>query len=185
MTTKFLSRTILMVLAAGGVGGLGGCSMFGGSSTADATETSTEYTNETTAAATTEPIAEMPKAQGPDGAEYPILSTDARSDGMVIDDLRFGSGATVNDASTVAVIYHGTFEDGTVFDTVRGQDPAVVQVSKMIRGLQLGLTGMKVGGVRRFTIPPTLGFGENGTPDGHIPPNTTLTFAVEVIGVQD
>ncbi len=98
-------------------------------------------------------------------------------------DLVEGTGAEVLPGDTLTVHYQGTLAtDGTVFDSsfLRGA-PATFPLSGVITGWQEGLPGMKEGGTRRLVIPSEQAYGEGGTPDGSIPPNTDLVFVVELI----
>jgi FKBP-type peptidyl-prolyl cis-trans isomerase FkpA len=104
---------------------------------------------------------------------------------LKMDDSKVGTGAEAVAGKSVTVHYTGWLTNGTKFDSSkdRGQ-PFVFQLGagQVIRGWDLGVTGMKVGGVRKLTIPPTLGYGARGA-GGVIPPNATLVFEVELLGV--
>jgi len=99
--------------------------------------------------------------------------------------LKQGSG-TVSPKSTdtVNVHYHGTLMDGTVFDSSvqRGQ-PISFPLNGVIPGWTEGLQLMKVGDKFKFEIPPNLAYGAN-SPSPKIPPNSTLVFEVELLGIQ-
>ena len=102
-----------------------------------------------------------------------------------IEDLVAGTGEEVRKEDYLLVHYVGTLDDGTKFDSDadHGQ-PLLFQfgVGQVIRGWDLGLAGMKVGGKRRLTIPSDLGYGPQG--NGPIPPNATLHFDIELISIQ-
>ena len=102
-----------------------------------------------------------------------------------IDDIKVGDGAEAVSGDTVSVHYTGTLTDGTKFDSSkdRGQ-PFSFPLGKgrVIQGWDTGVAGMKVGGVRKLTIPPEEGYGSRGA-GGVIPPNATLLFEVELLGV--
>jgi FKBP-type peptidyl-prolyl cis-trans isomerase len=84
---------------------------------------------------------------------------------------------------SVRVHYHGTLMDGTVFDSSvdRGQ-PISFPLNRVIKGWTEGLQLMKVGDKFRFEIPPQLAYGAN-SPTPKIPPNSTLVFEVELLGI--
>jgi peptidylprolyl isomerase len=86
---------------------------------------------------------------------------------------------------TVTVHYTGTLENGTVFDSTKGRPPADFRlgVGAVIEGWDEGLMTMKVGGRRKFTIPSNLAYGPMGRPPT-IPPNSTLLFDVELVGIR-
>lgn len=96
-----------------------------------------------------------------------------------------GSGQEAVAGNIVAVHYTGILEDGTKFDSSldRGQ-PFAFQLGEgmVIQGWEQGILGMKVGEKRRLIIPPSLGYGQSGI--GPIPPNATLIFEVELLGIQ-
>ncbi|MDP3727058.1 MAG: FKBP-type peptidyl-prolyl cis-trans isomerase [bacterium] len=105
---------------------------------------------------------------------------------MRVDILRPGSGDTAKDGNTVSVHYTGTLTDGRKFDSSldRGE-PFSFQLGAgtVIRGWDAGIVGMKVGEKRRLTIPPELAYGSRGA-GGVIPPNATLIFEVEMLGIR-
>jgi peptidylprolyl isomerase len=99
--------------------------------------------------------------------------------------LKHGTGTVSPKATdTVNVHYHGTLLDGTVFDSSveRGQ-PISFPLNRVIPGWTEGLQLMKVGDKFKFVIPPNLAYGAN-SPSPKIPPNSTLVFEVELLGIQ-
>lgn len=106
---------------------------------------------------------------------------------LKIKDIETGEGEAVEEGDSVLVHYSGRLEDGTVFDSSYERDepfPFTVGEGRVIEGWEKGLIGMKIGGKRELTIPPEMGYGEAGTPDGTIPPNSTLIFEVELIEIR-
>jgi FKBP-type peptidyl-prolyl cis-trans isomerase FkpA len=103
-----------------------------------------------------------------------------------IDDLTLGSGDTAVAGKRVTVHYTGWLVDGTKFDSSKDRnDPFVFPLGagRVIRGWDEGVQGMRVGGRRKLTIPPAMGYGARGA-GNVIPPNATLVFEVELLGVQ-
>lgn len=105
--------------------------------------------------------------------------------GLKIEELLEGDGAAVEAGQRVAVHYTGWLIDGSKFDSSvdRGQ-PFEFSLGRgmVIRGWDEGVAGMKIGGKRKLTIPPQLGYGAQGA-GGVIPPNATLVFEVELLGI--
>ncbi len=100
-------------------------------------------------------------------------------------DLRAGTGPECKAGDVVSVHYTGTLEDGSKFDSSRDRGQAFsfpLGKGRVIKGWDLGVAGMKVGGHRKLTIPPEEGYGEAGA-GRVIPPNSTLYFDVELIKI--
>ncbi len=108
------------------------------------------------------------------------------SEELKIEDIAVGEGAEAAAGNRVTVHYSGWLENGRKFDSsVDRGDPFVFPLGegRVIKGWDLGVAGMKVGGKRRLTIPSNLGYGARGA-GGVIPPNATLIFEVELLGVK-
>jgi FKBP-type peptidyl-prolyl cis-trans isomerase len=104
---------------------------------------------------------------------------------MKIEILQEGSGEPAKTGDLVTVHYTGTLESGTKFDSSldRGTPfPFTLGQNRVIQGWELGVLGMKVGEKRKLTIPPKLGYGNQGAGE-LIPPNATLIFQVELLKI--
>lgn len=104
---------------------------------------------------------------------------------LQIDDIKVGSGDEAKAGQKVSVHYVGTLTDGSKFDSSRDRGQGFdfkLGAGQVIKGWDQGVAGMKVGGVRKLTIPPELGYGAGGYPPV-IPPNSTLVFEVELLKV--
>ena len=106
--------------------------------------------------------------------------------GLQYADVAVGAGADAVERSRVSVHYSGELTDGRPFDSSRDRGEPfefVLGVGQVIRGWDEGVSGMKVGGRRILVIPSELGYGARGA-GGVIPPNATLVFDVELLGVR-
>lgn len=106
--------------------------------------------------------------------------------GLVIEDVTVGDGAEAVAGRYVTVHYTGWLTNGSKFDSSKDRnDPFEFGLGQrqVIAGWDEGVQGMKVGGTRKLTIPPQLGYGARGA-GGVIPPNATLVFEVELLEVQ-
>ncbi len=105
--------------------------------------------------------------------------------GLTIEDLVPGTGAAAAAGHSVTVHYTGWLSSGSKFDSSKDRnDPFVFHLGagQVIRGWDEGVQGMLVGGKRKLTIPPELGYGARGA-GGVIPPNATLVFEVELLAI--
>jgi len=107
------------------------------------------------------------------------------SNELVIEELVVGTGPTAAKGQQVTVHYTGWLTNGNKFDSsLDRRQPFQFKLGagQVIQGWDQGVEGMQVGGKRKLTIPPHLGYGSRGFP-GAIPPNSTLVFEVELLGV--
>lgn len=103
-----------------------------------------------------------------------------------IEDVKVGTGTEATAGKTVTVHYVGTLTNGKKFDSSRDRGEGFtfrLGAGQVIKGWDDGVAGMKIGGVRKLTIPPELGYGARGA-GGVIPPNATLLFEVELLEVR-
>ncbi|MCG1018173.1 MULTISPECIES: FKBP-type peptidyl-prolyl cis-trans isomerase [Burkholderiaceae] len=113
------------------------------------------------------------------------MATVTTVSGLQYDDLIEGTGTQVQAGQTVNVHYTGWLTDGQKFDSSKDRNQPfsfALGAGMVIQGWDEGVQGMRVGGVRRLTIPPRLGYGARGA-GGVIPPNATLVFEVELLSV--
>jgi len=94
-----------------------------------------------------------------------------------------GQGVRPTQASTVKIHYHGTMADGTIFDSTLAGDPVTFPLAGVIPGWRDGVLKMHEGETAMLGIPPDQAYGEKGTPDGRIPPGSTLFFKIQLLEV--
>ncbi|MFM6191878.1 MAG: FKBP-type peptidyl-prolyl cis-trans isomerase [Planktothrix sp.] len=122
-------------------------------------------------------------AQNMTNSEEKVITTDS---GLQYEDLTVGTGESPKKGDTVSVHYTGTLTNGKKFDSSRDRGQPFqfkIGVGQVIKGWDEGVMSMKVGGRRKLIIPPELGYGARGA-GGVIPPNATLVFDVELLGVK-
>jgi peptidylprolyl isomerase len=138
----------------------------------------------------TQPSSDTPSpTNAPSTATTPAITPSGEmtttASGLKYQVLKQGSG-TVSPKATdmVKVHYHGTLLDGTVFDSsVQRGEPTSFPLNRVISGWTEGVQLMKVGDKFKFEIPANLAYGEN-SPSPVIPPNSTLVFEVELLGIE-
>ncbi len=120
----------------------------------------------------------------------PVSSTEGKdileAGELRIEDLVVGDGPEAEAGNNVSVHYTGWLTDGTKFDSSVDRGQAFefpLGAGRVIAGWDRGVAGMKVGGKRKLTIPPELGYGSRGA-GAVIPPNATLVFEVELLAVR-
>ena len=114
------------------------------------------------------------------GSEGEAVTTES---GLIITELTPGTGDHPQSTSVVEVHYHGTFENGKVFDSsVERGKPARFPLNRVIACWTEGVQRMRVGGKSRLVCPPGIAYGKRGSPP-QIPPDATLTFEVELLGI--
>lgn len=135
--------------------------------------------------------AQTPAATAPaetPAAEAPVTETGTPTADVTelkVEDITVGTGAEAKPGDTVTVHYTGWLADGTKFESSKDSGrPFEFQVGSglVIKGWDVGVAGMKVGGVRRLTIPADMGYGAQGS--GPIPPNATIVFEIELLAVK-
>lgn len=131
------------------------------------------------------PTRSRPNTKAPSKVTGDGVKTDS---GLQYWDIVVGTGKVAKEGDGVRVHYTGWLTNGKKFDSsVDAGRPFrfVLGNGEVIKGWDEGVAGMKVGGKRQLHIPPDLGYGENGTPDGTIPPNSSLIFDVQLLSIQE
>ena len=129
-----------------------------------------------------EEVEEETEATADETSEETLVTTDS---GLQYEDIVEGTGAMPQKGQRVTVHYTGTLEDGTKCDSSRDRNRPfsfTIGVGQVIKGWDEGVMTMRVGGQRKLTIPPELGYGTRGA-GGVIPPNATLLFDVELLRI--
>jgi len=106
--------------------------------------------------------------------------------GLIYEDTVIGDGTEARSGDHVVVHYTGWLTNGSKFDSSKDRNEPFefpLAARHVIAGWDEGVQGMKIGGVRKLTIPPQLGYGARGA-GGVIPPNATLVFEVELLGIR-
>ncbi|HAA95155.1 MAG TPA: peptidylprolyl isomerase [Dehalococcoidia bacterium] len=120
------------------------------------------------------------------GKEVTMPEQITTSSGLQYTDIAIGDGDTVASGMTVVVHYTGWLLDGSKFDSSVDRGTPFefpLGAGRVIRGWEEGVAGMNIGGKRELIIPPDLGYGASGA-GGVIPPNATLKFEVELLGLK-
>lgn len=113
------------------------------------------------------------------------MSTTTTASGLAIEELQVGSGDSASGGQFVSVHYTGWLSTGEKFDSSKDRDEPFefpLGQGMVIAGWDEGVQGMRVGGRRKLTIPPQLGYGSRGA-GGVIPPNATLVFEIELLDI--
>ena len=172
--SKRSSLLLVVVLALFAATGLGGCSKQGGSPSQGSTPSGAQ-----SSAQPSQPLAsqESTLATSKGNAE--------KTAGLVTSDEVVGEGTSAKSGDRVTVNYTGWLLDGTKFDSSKDRNQPFsfsLGAGEVIPGWDQGVAGMKVGGKRKLTVPPDLGYGTRGA-GGVIPPNATLVFEVELLKI--
>lgn len=114
------------------------------------------------------------------------MTTTTTASGLIIEEIKVGEGAEAKAGHIASVHYTGWLTNGTKFDSSKDRNdpfPFKLGAGRVIQGWDEGVQGMKIGGVRKLTIPASLGYGASGA-GNVIPPNATLVFEVELLAIQ-
>lgn len=118
-----------------------------------------------------------------------LAASTRAANGLAYQDVQVGTGAVAESGTTASVRYAGYLSNGTRFDDNLAAGDALLPVAigtattgvRTVPGFEQGITGMRVGGVRKIVIPPALGYGARGS--GPIPGNAVIVFDVELVSV--
>jgi peptidylprolyl isomerase len=124
---------------------------------------------------------ETAQPQGIPVPDMPVIERRELEGGLIVEEMKIGEGYEVKPGGWVVAHYHGTLQsDGSVFDSSfqRGE-PVAFPLTGVIMGWQQGVPGMKIGGIRKLTIPAAMAYGEQARPG--IPANSDLVFVVQLV----
>jgi len=126
-----------------------------------------------------------PAATKPATTTHPAAPWTTTASGLKYQDVVVGKGAQPKPGDDILVNYTGRFTSGKIFDSSTGRSPFELHLGRgeVIKGWDEGISTMHVGGKRKLIIPPDLAYGARGYP-GVIPPNSTLTFDVELLKIK-
>lgn len=136
-------------------------------------------------AAASRPAGEPAETQAAAGSDAPAGQEVTLPNGLVYQELVMGEGAVAEKGMAATVHYTGWLTDGTKFDSSLDRNQPfgfTLGQGQVIKGWDEGVQGMRVGGKRKLTIPPDMAYGARGYPPV-IPPNSTLVFEVELLGL--
>lgn len=179
---KTLPRAFMLTLSSTLTLALAGCGNSGSQQTpsTSAPATPVNATAVVPAGATADQAATAPATSGEHVRKL--------ADGLIIKDIKIGTGPVAKDGETAIVHYTGMLMNGKVFDAskLHGNQPFpfVLGAGQVISGWDIGVKGMRVGGIRELIIPPALAYGDQSPPGSGIPANSTLKFRVHLLGVQ-
>lgn len=120
-----------------------------------------------------------------DDLDVDLASMTRTESGLYYEDLEPGSGLAAREGHVLDTHYTGWLTTGETFGTSRDGNPYSFQLGRhqVPRGFEEGVTGMRIGGVRRLVVPPALGYGARGQPPT-IPPSATLVYEIEVLDIK-
>lgn len=129
--------------------------------------------------------AEKKNQQPKQEQQKPQQKSTTLKNGVIVQDLRAGKGPEAKQGKHLNVYYEGRMKNGKVFDSTKSGEgfKFILGKGEVIEGWDVGIAGMKVGGKRRIVCPPNAAYGSRGSPPV-IPPNSTLTFEIELRGVK-
>jgi FKBP-type peptidyl-prolyl cis-trans isomerase FkpA len=107
--------------------------------------------------------------------------------GVKYETIKEGTGAVAKAGQRIDVHYVGTLDDGRKFDSSRDRNQTTeftIGIGKVIKGWDEAVPGMKIGEIRKMTIPASAGYGALGAGDGKVPPNATLHFEIELVNIR-
>jgi FKBP-type peptidyl-prolyl cis-trans isomerase len=136
--------------------------------------------------ASAQPAAQPAQTAKPAETQKPAEQAPPSNEKLEIKDLVVGKGTEAKAGDSVKVHYVGTLPDGKEFDSSKKHNQPFdfeLGAGRVIKGWDQGVAGMKIGGKRKLTVPPSLGYGARGFPPV-IPPNATLIFEVELLEVK-